>query len=68
MPLAVRRQLGVAAGDVVTFELTSEGIQLKRDREPGVFERWAGRFRRGRGQRAEEIDQFLRASRGHDDE
>ena len=68
LPLAVRQRLGVAAGDVVCFELTSEGIQLQRDREPGVFERWAGRFRSGSGQSAAEIDSWLRGLRGHDNE
>jgi antitoxin PrlF len=68
LPLAVRKRLGVGEGDVVTFELTSEGIQLTRDREPGAFAKWAGHFRDGRGKTAEEIDQWLRTMRGHDDE
>jgi antitoxin PrlF len=68
LPLAVRKRLGVGEGDVVTFELTSEGIRLTRDREPGVFTKWAGRFRDGRGKTAEEIDLWLRTMRGHDDE
>jgi|NGEPerStandDraft_6_1074524.scaffolds.fasta_scaffold211557_2 antitoxin PrlF len=67
LPLAVRKRLGVSAGDVVTFELTNEGIHLTRDREPGVFTKWTGRFRSGRGKTAEEIDQWLRSMRGHDD-
>ncbi len=66
LPLAVRQRLGVGAGDVVCFELTNEGIQLERDREPGVFEKWAGRFRTGPGQSAAEIDRWLRGMRGHD--
>jgi len=68
LPLAVRKRLGVGEGDVVTFELTSEGIHLTRDREPGVFAKWAGHFRDGQGKTAEEIDQWLRTMRGHDDE
>ncbi len=67
LPLAVRQRLGVAAGDVVLFELASDGIHVTRDREPGVFEKWAGRFRSGGGQTAAEIDQWLGTMRGHDD-
>jgi hypothetical protein len=63
----VRQRLGVTAGDVVTFELTNEGIQLTRDREPGVFAKWAGRLRSGRGKTAAEIDHWLRTMRGHDE-
>ncbi len=68
LPIAVRRRLGVGAGDVVAFEVASEGIHLTRDREPGVFQKWAGRFRSGAGQTPAEIDRWLRAIRGHDDE
>jgi antitoxin PrlF len=68
LPLAVRKRLGVGEGDIVTFELTNQGIHLTRDREPGVFAKWAGRFRSGRGRTADEIDQWLRSMRGHDDE
>jgi hypothetical protein len=48
--------------------LTTEGINLTRDREPGVFQKWVGRFRVGQGQTAEDIDRWLRTARGHDDE
>ena len=66
LPIAVRQALGVAAGDVVTFELTSDGIHVTRDREPGVFAKWSGRLRRGQGKTATEIDRWLRSIRGYD--
>ena len=68
IPLAIRKQLGVEAGDVVSFELVDDGIRMTRDREPGVFTKWAGRLRVGRGQTAQEIDSWLHSMRGHDDE
>ncbi len=68
LPIAVRQRLGVGSGDVVAFEMTSEGIRLTRDREPGVFQKWTGRFRSGPGQTPAEIDRWLRAIRGHDNE
>jgi AbrB family looped-hinge helix DNA binding protein len=68
IPLAVRRQLGVEAGDTIAFELTTDGIRMTVDREPGVFAKWTGRWRSGRGQTAAEIDRWLRTVRGHDDE
>jgi AbrB family looped-hinge helix DNA binding protein len=68
LPIEVRRRLGVDAGDFVTFELTDAGIALTREYEPGVFEKWAGRFRTGKGQTAQEIDRWLGTIRGHGDE
>ncbi len=68
IPLAVRRQLGVEAGDTIAFELTTDGIRMTVDREPGVFAKWTGRWRSGRGQTAAENDRWLRTVRGHDDE
>jgi AbrB family looped-hinge helix DNA binding protein len=68
LPLLVRERLGVGVGDIVLFELTDDGIQLTRDREPGVFRKWAGRLRVGPGQTKGEIDRWLRTMRGHDDD
>jgi len=68
IPLDIRQQLGVQPGDMVTFVRTDDGIRMTRDREPGVFTKWAGRLRIGRGQTAPEIDAWLRSMRGHDDE
>jgi hypothetical protein len=40
--------LGVGPGDSIAFEVTDDQIRVTRDREPGSFEKWAGRFRNGR--------------------
>ncbi len=68
LPLAIRKQLGVEAGDTVVFELTGDGIRVQREREPAVFEPWIGRFRSGHGKTAAEIDRYIKAGRGHRDE
>jgi hypothetical protein len=51
-------------GDELTFEVTDDEVRVARDREPGVFVKWAGRFRTGRGQTAAEIDRALLELRG----
>jgi hypothetical protein len=56
--------LGVGPGDAVVFEATAEGIRVARDTEPGAFAAWSGRFRKGRGKTAAEIDRELKALRG----
>jgi AbrB family looped-hinge helix DNA binding protein len=68
LPVAVRERLGVGTGDTVTFLMTSEGIFLNKETDPSVFAKWEGRFRKGKGKSAEEINRFIREMRGHDDE
>jgi len=67
VPIAVRRTLGVGPGDTLMFEVTTDGVRVARDHEPGAFTKWAGRFRVGRGESGEEINRRIRELRGHGD-
>jgi AbrB family looped-hinge helix DNA binding protein len=67
LPAAVRARLGVVVGDTVTFEMTNGEIRVARDREPGTFEKWEGRFRSGRGYTAKQIDERIGELRGRND-
>jgi bifunctional DNA-binding transcriptional regulator/antitoxin component of YhaV-PrlF toxin-antitoxin module len=64
LPLAVRKALNVAAGDVVAFEISPECIVIKTDLPADRFSKFAGRFRVGRGQSADETNEWLREIRG----
>jgi AbrB family looped-hinge helix DNA binding protein len=66
LPAAVRKTLGVGPGDTLTFEVTEDEIRVVREREPGVFGKWAGRYRVGKGQSAAEIDRSIRELRGRE--
>ena len=64
LPLAVRKALNVAAGDVVAFDIGPDGIVLRNDLPPDRFAKFAGKFRVGQGQTADEIRRWLRELRG----
>ena len=64
LPLAVRKALNVGAGDVVAFEIGPEGIVVKTDLPADRFSKFAGRFRVGHGQSAQETNEWLREIRG----
>lgn len=68
LPAAVRKALHVEAGDTVAFEIGADGIVLRNDLPPDRFAKFAGKFRVGRGQSAEEIRRWLRELRGRGDE
>jgi AbrB family looped-hinge helix DNA binding protein len=64
LPVAVRKALNVGAGDVVAFDIGPDGIVLRNDLPPDRFAKFAGKFRTGHGQSAEEIRRWLRELRG----
>lgn len=66
LPVAVRKALNVGAGDVVAFEIGPEGVTVRTDLPEDRFEKFAGRFRVGRGQSATEIRRWLRELRGRE--
>lgn len=64
LPVAVRKALNVGVGDVVAFDISPDGIILRNDLPLDRFAKFAGKFRTGRGQSAEEIRRWLRELRG----
>jgi AbrB family looped-hinge helix DNA binding protein len=68
LPLAVRKALNVGAGDVVAFEIGPQGVSVRTDLPEDRFDKFAGKFRVGRGQSAAEIRKWLRELRGREDD
>jgi antitoxin PrlF len=64
LPATVRRALSVRPGDVVAFEIGADGVTLRPDHADDRFTKFAGKFRVGRGQSAEETNRWLRELRG----
>ncbi|HVA33271.1 MAG TPA: AbrB/MazE/SpoVT family DNA-binding domain-containing protein [Candidatus Baltobacteraceae bacterium] len=65
LPMAVREALNVGVGDTVTFDIGPDGIRLRPERSADRFAKFAGKFRAGAGQTAEETNEWLREMRGH---
>jgi AbrB family looped-hinge helix DNA binding protein len=68
LPAAIRRALNLRAGDVITFELDQRGVHVTADKAKVRFQKYAGKFRVGRGKTAREINSWLRQIRGRDAE
>jgi AbrB family looped-hinge helix DNA binding protein len=69
VPVAIRKSLGVKAGDNIRFEQQEGGIRVVRDADENPFEKWrgigTGFAMEGKGRKA--IVAFFREMRGHDD-
>ncbi len=64
LPLVVREALRVGTGDVVTFEVHPDGVNVVPERAPDRFAAYAGKYRAGTGKSADEVDVWLRDLRG----
>ena len=64
VPLEIRKLLRLKQGDRVVFEATDDLVTLRRVQKGGVFDRFAGRYRKGAGRTREEINAELRELRG----
>lgn len=67
VPRQVRRLLGIQAGDEVAFEVGPNGVSVVPVRSESPFRQYEGAWRQGEGMSTEEIDQWLRSIRGHDE-
>jgi antitoxin PrlF len=67
LPKAVRRALGVRSGDEVAFDVTGDSAVVRPVRAENPFEKWAGRFRVGRGWSTKKTVDFVRDLRGRDE-
>lgn len=66
IPAEIRRVLRVREGDTVVFETGSGGEVRLRLRQPvDAFAGYEGAWRDGEGQTVEEINVWLRETRGH---
>jgi len=63
LPVAGLEALHVGTGDVVTFEILADGVNVVSDRR-GRFSEYIGKYRAGKGKTAEEVDSWLRELRG----
>ena len=64
LPLVVREALHVGTGDVVTFEVHADGVNVVPERPPDRFVAYMGKYRVGKGKSADEVDLWLRELRG----
>ncbi|MGH2457463.1 MAG: AbrB/MazE/SpoVT family DNA-binding domain-containing protein [Chloroflexota bacterium] len=67
VPRQVRRLLGIRAGDDVAFEVGPNGIVVVPVRSEDPFRQYEGAWWPDGGMSTEEIDQWLRSIRGHDE-
>jgi antitoxin PrlF len=64
LPAEIRRLLRLKQGDRVVFEARNDAVTLRRVQVRDAFEKYAGRYREGRGKSREEINTELRELRG----
>jgi AbrB family looped-hinge helix DNA binding protein len=67
VPVAVRRLLGVEAGDRLIFESDSKGVHILPVRGQTMFAKYAGIGNPGISSGRKAINRWLRETRGHDD-
>jgi AbrB family looped-hinge helix DNA binding protein len=67
VPVAVRRLLGVEAGDRLIFESDSKGVHILPVRGQTMFAKYAGIGNPGIPSGRKAINRWLRETRGHDD-
>lgn len=67
IPKEVRRALRIREGDTLIFETAEGGVYLRLRQPEDVFAEYEGAWREGEGQSAEEINDWLRGLRGHED-
>ena len=67
LPAAVRKTLGVGRGDAVVFEVREGRVTVLPEAPEGRFQKFAGRYRVGRGSTKAESVKFVRRLRGRDE-
>jgi antitoxin PrlF len=64
VPLAIRRALGVQAGDTLLFESDNEGVRVRPLRTKSPFAKYRGIGNRGIGSGRKAINRWIRDMRG----
>ena len=64
VPLAIRRALGVGAGDVLLFEEDKTGVRVRPVRTKSPFAKYRGIGNRGIGRGEKAINRWTREMRG----
>src|SRR5205807_9088042 len=64
IPLAIRRALGVGAGDMLLFEKDEDGIRVRPVRTQSPFAKYRGIGNRGIGSGKKAINRWIREMRG----
>ena len=64
LPALVREALHVGSGDIVTFEIQTDGVHVVPERPAGRFAAYVGKYKAGKGKSADEIDRWLHDLRG----
>ena len=68
IPKAVREALGIKEGDSLFFEVEGEEVRVHASRRRVSFADYAGVWREGDGMSWDEVNDYVRDLRGHDDE
>lgn len=64
VPLAIRKALGVRAGDVLLFEEDKNGVRVRPVRTKSPFAKYRGIGNRGIGSGKKAINRWMREMRG----
>ena len=64
VPLAIRKRLGVRAGDVLLFEEDKSGVRVRPVRTKSPFAKYRGIGNRGIGSGRKAINRWTREMRG----
>jgi AbrB family looped-hinge helix DNA binding protein len=67
LPVELRRQLGLKAGDRLRFEPGENGCRLVAERDANPFEQWRGIGIEGVAPGREGVMAFMRELRGYDE-
>ena len=66
VPLKVRKEMGIKAGDSIVFEKNGDGFSVRPARKESPFAKYRGIGNPGIGSGREEIIKYLRDMRGFD--
>ena len=67
IPKAVRDALGLKEGDSLLFEVKGDEVRVRAFRSPVSFADYAGAWSEGDGMSWDEVNDYVRDLRGHDD-
>lgn len=67
IPKEVREALGVKEGDSLVFEVEDGEARVSVARKPVSFADYAGAWREGKGMTGQEVNDYVRWLRGHED-
>ncbi len=60
LPLKIRQQLGVRAGETISFEEAQEGFLVKKVLKKSPFDRWVGSLGLLQGKKSDDLVEEMR--------